>query len=117
MFLKLIQHLLNTNQASWALEDDDNWLFKDVKIAVSLKYLSNFWGSLEMPLISCKIHLEFNWSKDCVMSAFADTTFKITNTKLYVLIITLSSKKNAKLVKLLENDLTDLFIGMNTKQK
>ena len=31
------------------LEDDDNELFKDVKIAVSLKYLSNFWGSLEMP--------------------------------------------------------------------
>ena len=31
------------------LEDGDNELFKDVKIAVSLKYLSNFWGSLEMP--------------------------------------------------------------------
>ena len=80
----------------------DNGVFKDVKIAVPLKYLSNFWRSLEMPLINCKIHLELNWSKDCVMSTIADTTFKITNTKLYVPIVTLSSKDNVKLVKLLE---------------
>ena len=79
-----------------------NRVFKDVKIAVPLKYLSNFWRSLEMPLINCKIHLELNWSKDCVMSTIADTTFKITNTKLYVPIVTLSSKDNVKLVKLLE---------------
>ena len=39
------------------LPADDNGVFKDVKIAVPLKYLSNFWRSLEMPLISCKIHL------------------------------------------------------------
>ena len=84
------------------LEDDDNGVFKNVKIAVPLKYLSNFWRSLEMPLINCKIHLELNWSKDCVMSTIADTTFKITNTKLYVPIVTLSSKDNVKLVKLLE---------------
>ena len=36
------------------------------------------------------------------MSTIADTTFKITNTKLYVPIVTLSSKDNVKLVKLLE---------------
>ena len=55
-----------------------------------------------MPLIICKIHLELNWTKDCLMSAIADTTFTITNTKLYVPIIILSSKDNVKLVKLLE---------------
>ena len=55
-----------------------------------------------MQLINCKVHLELNWSKDLVMSAISNTTFKITNTKLYVPIITLSSKDNAKLVKLLE---------------
>ena len=55
-----------------------------------------------MPLINCKIHLELNWSKDCVMSTIANTEFKITNTKLYLPIITLSSKDNVKLVKLLE---------------
>ena len=77
-------------------------IFGNAKIAVPLKYLSNFWRSLEMPLINCKIHLELNWSKDCVMSTIANTAFKITNTKLYVLIVTLSSKDNVKLVKLLE---------------
>ena len=71
------------------LEDDDNGVFKNVKIAVPLKYLSNFWRSLEMQLINCKIHLELNWSKDCVMSTIADTTFKITNAKLYVPVVTL----------------------------
>ena len=56
-----------------------------------------------MSLINCKILLELNWSKDCVISTIAATTFKITNTKLYVPIVTLSSKDNAKLVKLLED--------------
>ena len=55
-----------------------------------------------MPLIKYKIDLELNWSRDCVMSAIANTTFKITNTKLYVPIVTLSSKNNVKLAKLLE---------------
>ena len=84
------------------LGNANNGAFKNVKIAVPLKYLSNFWRSLEMPLINCKIHLELNWSKDCVMSTIADTTFKITNTTLYVPVVTLSSKDNVNLVKLLE---------------
>ena len=53
-------------------------------------------------LNSYKIHLEVNWSRDCVMSTIADTTLKITNTKLYALIVTLSSKDNLKVIKLLE---------------
>ena len=85
-----------------ALEDDDNVVFKNVKITVPLTYLSNFWRSLEMLLINCKINLEWNWSKGCIMSTIAVTAFKIANTKLYVPIVTLSSKDNAKLVKLLE---------------
>ena len=81
---------------------DDNGVFKDVKTAVPLKYLSNFWRSLEMPLINCKIHLELYWSKDCVMSNVVKATeFKITNTKLYVPIVIFPSKDNTKLVKLL----------------
>ena len=80
-----------------------NRVFKNVKIAVPLKYLSNFWRSLEMPLINCKIHLELNWSSNCVMSTTNEITLKITNTKLYVPIVTLSSKENAKLVELLED--------------
>ena len=56
----------------------------NVKIAVALKYLSNFFRSLEMPLINCKIHLELNWTKDCVLSSDDNdnpTSFKITETK------------------------------------
>ena len=103
MFLQVIQHPLNTNQVFFKPPTAaDNGVFKDLKIAVPLKYLSNFWRSLEMPLINCKIHLELNWSKDCVMSTIADTTFKIKNINLYVPIVTLSSKDNVKLVKLLE---------------
>ena len=100
--MQIIHHHLNKSSFFKALTAADNEVFKNVKIAVPLKYLSNFWRSLEMPLINCKIHLELNWSKDCVMSTIADTTFKITNTKLYVPIVTLSSKDNVKLVKLLE---------------
>ena len=75
-------------------------VLKNVKIAVPLRYLSNFWRSLEMPLISCKIHLEINWTKECVMSNIAGaTTFKITSTKLYVSIVTLSTKDNVNLTK------------------
>ena len=73
-----------------------------MKIAVPLKQLSNIWKSLGMPLINCKIDLELNWSKDCVMSTIADRTFKIANTKLYVSIVTLSNKDNINMVKLLE---------------
>ena len=86
------------------LTADDNGVFKNVKIAVPLKYLSNFWRSLEMPLINCKIHLELNWSKDFLMSTIANITFKMPNTKLYVPNVTLSSKDNVKLVKLSEEE-------------
>ena len=41
--------------------NNTNSSVKNTKIAVPSKYLSNFWRSLEMPLINCKIHLELNW--------------------------------------------------------
>ena len=34
---------------------------KDVEIIVPLKYLSNFWRTLEMPLINCEVNLELTW--------------------------------------------------------
>ena len=36
---------------------------KNVKIMVPLKYLSNFWGTLEMPWINCEINLDLSWCK------------------------------------------------------
>ena len=34
---------------------------------VPLKYLSNFWRTLEMPLINCEVELILTWSTDCVI--------------------------------------------------
>ena len=40
----------------------------NVEIMVSLKYLSNFWRTVEMPLINCEINLVLTWSDKCVSS-------------------------------------------------
>ena len=74
----------------------------NVKIAVPLRYLSNFWRSLEMPLIKCKIEFSLGWYKECILSnAGTAATFKITDAKLYVPIVTLRTEDNTKLPKLL----------------
>ena len=40
--------------------NNTNSSVKNTKIVVPLNYLSNFWRSLQMQLINCKIHLELN---------------------------------------------------------
>ena len=73
----------------------------DVKIAVSLKYLSNFWRSLEIPLINCKVELSLSWNENCILTSLAvNSTFTITGAKIYVSVVTLSIEDNAKLTKL-----------------
>ena len=72
-----------------------------VKIAVPLKYLSNFWRSLEMPLINCKVELSLKWYEKCLLTAATTATFTTTDAKLYVPIVTLSIEDNSKLTKLL----------------
>ena len=73
---------------------------KDTKIVVPLKHLSNFWRSLEMPLINFKVHLELNWIEDCILSSAADSAkFEITDAKLHVPIVTLSTKDSVNLTK------------------
>ena len=74
---------------------------KNVEIMVPLKYLSNFWRTLEMPFINCEINLLLTWSASCVIVSTADAnqnaTFAITDTKLYVPVVNLSQQDNAKL--------------------
>ena len=69
---------------------------------VPLKYLSNFWRILEMPLTNCEVSLQFKWSKDCVLvagtAANQNPNFKITDTKLYVPVVILSIQDNVKLL-------------------
>ena len=55
--------------------NNSNSSVKITKIVVSLKYLSNFWRSLEMPLINCKIHLELNWINNSISSSAGDSKF------------------------------------------
>ena len=66
----------------------------NVKV-VPLKYLSNFFRSLEMPLINCKIKLNLTWKKGSVLSTdTGDAVFIINDTKMYVLVVTLSKEDN-----------------------
>ena len=83
--------------------DDGNT--KNVEIVVPLKYLrSNFWRTLEMPLINCEIILDLTWSKKCVISSVVgETEFVITDTKLYVPVVNLPTEDNVKLLKQLES--------------
>ena len=71
-----------------------------LRSSLPIKNLSTFWRARKMPLISCEINLSLNWSKDCVILVDAaedqSATFSITDTKLYVPVVTLSTQDNAK---------------------
>ena len=65
---------------------------KDVEIMVSLKYLSNFWRTLEMPLVNCEINLILTCSSTCVITNYTGAArFKITDTKPYVALVTIAT--------------------------
>ena len=84
---------------------------KKVGIVVPLKRLSNFWKTLDMPLINCEVSLILTWFKNCVITSKVtrdddpnanpavaainnptNAAFKITDTKLYVPVVTLSAE-------------------------
>ena len=72
----------------------------NVKVVVPLKYLSNFFRSLEMPLINWKIKLNLKWKKECVSSTGAgEAVFIINDTKLYVPVVTLSKEDNKDFIE------------------
>ena len=62
-----------------------------------LKYLSNFWRTPEIPLINCEVNLILTWSSTCAITYSAGAgRFAITDTKLYVPVLTLTKQDNAK---------------------
>ena len=90
---------------------------KDVEIAIPLKYLSNFWRNLDMPLINCEVSLTLSWYEDCVITSKAtregggtaaapivainnptNAVFETTDCKLYVPIVTLSAEEDNELL-------------------
>ena len=96
----------------------NNLTKNDVKIVVPLKYLSNFWRSLNIPLINCEVELILTWFKNCVLISKAtkeadyvadpvvrkidnpeNAIFQITYTKLYVPVVTLSKENDTKLLE------------------
>ena len=75
-----------THKSSLLVNPADSGVLE--KIVVPLKYLTNFFRSLEMPFINCKIHLELGLTNNCVISNIDEgTTFQIKRTKLYVLVV------------------------------
>ena len=109
-------------------------LKKNIEIVVPLKHLSNFWKTLDMPLINCEVFLTLTWSENCVLTdvttqtakaaqgdqqdqqyqqyqqyqqdparsainAPTNATFQITDTKLYVPVVTLSTENDKKLLE------------------
>ena len=72
----------------------------NVKVVVPLKYLSNFFRSLEMPLINCKIKLNLTWKKECVLSTDdGNAVFVINETKMYVPVVALSKEDNKDFIE------------------
>ena len=88
---------------------NSNLTKNDVKIVIPLKHLSKFWKNLNIPLINCEVELILTWFKNCVLidkltrdaNYGADpivrktdnpknATFQITDTKVYVPVVTLS---------------------------
>ena len=80
---------------------------KNVEIMMPLSYLSVFWRSLELPLIECEVNLILTWSANCAIDSTSvanqNATFPITDTKLYVPVVTLSTQDNAKLLQKLKS--------------
>ena len=100
----------------------NNLTKNDVKIVVPLYYLSNFWRSLDIPLINCAVELILIWFKNCVLISKAtreanydadpiarkidnpnNAIFEITDTKLYVPVVTLSKENDIKFLEQLKS--------------
>ena len=102
-------------------DDDDNYDANKVgknetEVVIPLKHLSNFWRSLNIPLINCEVELILTWSKNCVLAdmtvdvaanpaivAPSGAIFQITDTKLYVPVVTLSKENDTKLLEQLKS--------------
>ena len=99
----------NSKSLKNAVANRANGILRNATIAVSLKYLRNFWRSLEMPLINFKVELKVEWAKYCALPAVgADNAnanpdyiiFSIKDPKLYLSLVTLSAWNNQNLSKL-----------------
>ena len=88
-------------------QTDNNGRIDNIEIMVPLKYLINFWRTLEMPFTNWEVNLILTWSEYCVIIYTNVTnqvpTFTTTETNLYVPVVTLSTQDNAKLLPQLKS--------------
>ena len=109
---------------------------KDVQIIIPLKHLIIFWRTLDMPLVNCEASLTLTWPENCVITKLDKTvtaaqgnnpavdktnqesaTFKITDTKLYVLVVILSTENDKKLLEQLRTRFKGLFKWNNYRSE
>ena len=58
---------VNNNKTKIIDSTPTNSSRKNTEVVVTLKYLSNFWRSFDLPLINCKLELDLKWSKKCII--------------------------------------------------
>ena len=84
---------------------------KDVEIMLPLNYLSDFWRYLRIPLFNCEINPILTWTDKCVLPDYKNAkTLAITNTKIYVPLVTLSTQDNEQLLQQLKSGLEEQLI-------
>ena len=78
----------------------------ETEVVIPLKYLSNFWRTLNIPLINCEVELILNWSKNCVLTdmtaannAPTGLEFQITDTRLHIPVVSWSKENDKKLLE------------------
>ena len=99
-----------TDSFNFKAKITDNYgRINNVEIMVPIKYLINFWRTLEMSLINCEVELVLMWSANCVIISTdvndenQVSKFQIVETNLYVSVVFLSAQDNAKLLPQLKS--------------
>ena len=82
----------------------------EIEVVIPRKHLSKFWRTLNIPFINCEMELILTWSKNCVLADMAAANnpptgleFQITDTKLYVRVVTLSTENDKKILEQLKS--------------
>ena len=93
-------------------------IWKNIKIVVPLKYISNFFRNLELPLINTKLYMELNWRKCSVLcNQNQNSIFQITKSDLYIPTVTLNTENNNKLSELLSKGFERTVVWNEYKSK
>ena len=98
---------------------ENNYSLTNAKVVIPLKHLCNFWRALNLPLNNFEVELILTWSKNCVLADMTESavrggdptivvplgvTFKITDTRLYVPVVTLSKENDIKVLEKLKSE-------------